>query len=157
MLLFGVSASAQPTAFLEQDGVLSIEAEHFANSATSTYSSYALVHFWALEPRSGASGLQAMWSLPDERGEDGNGPTAPPGKEGARLDFQILIETTGTYYVWVRGRSIGGESNGVHVGVDNVEPQRTKYTKCIPLIQLPVRQAPAGEFCQQIVRNRHID
>lgn len=120
MLLFGASAQAQPTAFLEQDGVLSIEAEHFANSATSTYSNYSQVHFWALEPRSGASGLQAMWSRPDERGEDGNGPTSPPGKEGAQLDYQILIETTGTYFVWVRGRSIGGESNGVHVGVDNV-------------------------------------
>ena len=100
--------------------MLSIEAEHFANSATSTYSNYSQVHFWALEPRSGASGLQAMWSRPDERGEDGNGPTSPPGKEGAQLDYQILIETTGTYFVWVRGRSIGGESNGVHVGVDNV-------------------------------------
>lgn len=100
--------------------MLSIEAEHFGNSATSTYSNYSQVHFWALEPRSEASGLQAMRSLPDERGEDGNGPTSPQGKEGARLDYQILIETTGTYYVWVRGRAFGGESNGVHVGVDNV-------------------------------------
>ncbi len=107
-------------AFIEKDGVLSIEAEHFSDVATSTYVNYTQVHFWSLEPRSEASGLQAMRSLPDERGEDGEGPVAPPGKEGARLDYQILIETAGTYFVWVRGRAMGGESNGVHLGIDNV-------------------------------------
>ena len=120
------AAAQQQRVFTEQDGLLSVEGESFARRAPSNYSQYQQVHNWELmleapEPlNSGASGIGWMESLPDERGENGVGPHVPEGTQGARLDYDIWITTPGVYYIWVRGRSKGSESNGLHVGVDGV-------------------------------------
>ncbi|MBI1356477.1 MAG: hypothetical protein GC160_19210 [Acidobacteria bacterium] len=129
-LLLGLAvafpAAAQQRLFTEQDGLLSIEAENFASRGVSTFNQFQQIHTWELmlefpEPiNTGASGTGWMEALPDERGENGVGPGVPEETQGARLDYKIWINTPGVYYIWVRGRSKGSESNGLHVGLDGV-------------------------------------
>ncbi|MEX0886415.1 MAG: hypothetical protein WD009_08255 [Phycisphaeraceae bacterium] len=114
------NAPPAPGAFRERDGVLSIEAEHFATRAPSTFAGYEQEHTW--EPatdRDGFSGEGFMLVHPDERTEDKQGPNSPRDASGAAMTYPVLIATPGTYHVFVRGMSMGGESNGLHVGVDD--------------------------------------
>lgn len=105
--------------FLEQGGELVIEAEHYATKSSSTYTGYTQVHAWEFKTDvAGYSGDGFMHVLPDERGEDAVGPSSPRDNSGAEMTYPIRISAAGTYYVWVRGYSMGGESNGVHLGVD---------------------------------------
>lgn len=106
-------------AFVEQSGELSIEAEHYATRSPSTFANYSQIHEWfSKTDRAGYSGSGSMQVLPDERGEDANGPGSPRDNSGAEMTYPIHVTTAGTYHVFVRGMSMGGESNGVHVGVD---------------------------------------
>jgi hypothetical protein len=41
--------------------------------------------------------------------------TAPGG---ATLEYDIIFDTPGVYFVWVRAYSTGTEDNGLHVGID---------------------------------------
>ena len=45
-----------------------------------------------------------------------------PGKM-AVLEYDVMIETPGRYYVWVRAYSTGSEDNGIHVGLDGAWPE----------------------------------
>ncbi len=123
--LVALPASAQQS-YTEVDGLLSVEAESFAARFPSNWAAYSQIHTWEFVPElagalnSGSSGRGWMESLPDERGENGIGPDVPNGTEGARLDYNIWINQPGIYYIWVRGKSKGSESNGVHVGVDGI-------------------------------------
>lgn len=106
-------------AFFEQGGQLVVESEHYDTRSPSKYLEYEHVHTWELKTDIvGASGSGFMQVLPDERGVDGVGPSSPRDASGAEMTYPIEITTPGTYRVWVRGYSMGGESNGVHVGVD---------------------------------------
>jgi len=116
-VLLAVPGAAQQ-AFTEVDGLLSVEAEHFSGRQPSTFPQYTQVHTWEPVLGRGGSGDGYMESVPDERGEDGVGPGVPEGTDGARLDYPIWINQPGRYFIWVRGRSRGGESNGLHVGID---------------------------------------
>lgn len=129
LLTFGLAILAAAPGWAQQsytevDGLLSVEAESFSGRAPSTFAAYSQVHTWELIPdppgnaNSGSSGDAWMEALPDEKGEDGIGPGVPEGTEGARLDYNIWINTPGTYFIWVRGKSKGAESNGMHVGID---------------------------------------
>ena len=106
--------------FLEQGGLLVIEAESFATIAPSTYEKYETTHEWHLEGElEGFTGTGYLHVLPDERPEhDESGVSSPRDTSGAELTYPIFVTQPGTYEVWVRGYSLGGESNGVHVGVD---------------------------------------
>lgn len=104
--------------FVESGGVLAIEAEHYSHQAASTYPEYKLPHSWAMRPDPGAGGGVCLEVTPDERGEDGLGPASPRDSSGAELRYPIRIASPGVYHVFVRGRCRGGESNGVHVGVN---------------------------------------
>lgn len=123
--LVALPASAQQ-AFTEVDGLLSVEGESFAARFPSTWPNYTQIHTWKFVPElggalnSGSSGNGWMESLPDEQPEHGSGPGVPEGPEGARLDYNIWINEPGLYYIWVRGKAKGSESNGLHVGVDGV-------------------------------------
>jgi|GEM_PF-5252530 len=130
-LLFLTCALAALPAFAQQsftevDGLLSVEGESFAARFPSTWANYAQVHTWEFVAElggalnSGASGNGWMESLPDEQPENGTGPGVPEGPEGARLDYNVWINEPGVYYIWVRGKSKGSESNGLHVGMDGV-------------------------------------
>jgi hypothetical protein len=111
--------AGQPFRHVEQGGVLSIEAEHFATRADSTCARYAHIHSWKLhEASDGASGGRSLAVVPDERGEDQQGPHSPRDTSGAALAYPIRVSRAGTYHVFVRGMCKGGESNGVHLGLN---------------------------------------
>jgi hypothetical protein len=123
LLAFMVSAAgcgmARQSRFVEDNGLLCIEAESFSEMKPSTFRKYEHVHEWRFrDDREGFSGSGFMQVLPDERPEDKNGPGSPRDNSGSELSYPVRITSEGTYYVYVRGMSMGGESNGIHVGVD---------------------------------------
>jgi hypothetical protein len=116
--LAGCSMACQ-SRFVEENGLLCIEAENYAEMKPSTFHKYKHVHQWRFrDDVQGFSGSGFMQALPDERPEDKNGPGSPRDNSGAELSYPVRITSGGAYYVYVRGMSIGGESNGIHVGVD---------------------------------------
>lgn len=122
----------------ELDGLVAVEAEHFAsydNKDAPRDFMYTSVDFTPGvtpdpdENHAGdASGQAYLETLPDTRvthddpikeGESifnnaGTGPT---------LDYNVHFNTAGTYYVWVRAYSTGGEDNGIHVGINGTFPE----------------------------------
>lgn len=111
--------AAAPRCFVEEGGLLVIEAEHFAEREPSTFPAYAEPHAWVeRDDDPAASGGRYLEVLPDERGEDGEGPASPRDRSGAALRCAIRVTTPGTYHVFVRGKCRGGESNGVHLGLN---------------------------------------
>lgn len=103
---------------VEQSGTLSIEAEDFGTHVNSTYARYQREHAWQVQEDPSASGGRCLEVLPDERGEDGLGPPSPRDIGGAALTYRLRVTQAGTYRVFVRGLSRGGESNGLHVGLN---------------------------------------
>jgi len=110
--------------FEEQGGVLCVEAESFHQKfARVPTGGSVLEHRWDLmTDRAGYSGDGFMVNLPDERCETCTSPSSPRDNSGADLLFRVKVNTAGTYRVWVRGMSMGGQSNGVHVGIDGYLP-----------------------------------
>ena len=107
--------------FLEEKGVLCIEAENYAEHQVSTYEKYATPHEWVLRTEhDGYSGKGYLQVLPDEWPEGGSGPGSPRDASGAILTYPIRINQAGVYMVCVRGWSLGGESNGVHLGINGI-------------------------------------
>lgn len=130
-------ADEQPSVFEEQDGVLVVEAEHFAKQEKN------LVRKWytvsetqqtKIEPDGDdvhfetASGQQYIEILPDTRRTHddelvrGENFTNEPG-EIAVISYPVYINNPGTYYVWVRAFSTTTEDNGIHVGINGTWPQ----------------------------------
>ena len=106
--------------YLERGGELIIEAENYAEHSPSTYDLYTMQHCWLLKTeKRGYSGKGYLQVLPDEWKEGGSGPRSPRDASGAQLIYPIRVNTPGKYSVYVRGMSMGGESNGIHVGIDN--------------------------------------
>ncbi len=61
-----------------------------------------------------------MKNLPDHRPEGTKkGTPSPRDKSGPELVWKVKINHPGKYYIWVRGYSIGGESNGCHIVLDD--------------------------------------
>jgi hypothetical protein len=76
----------------------------------------------------GASGGAYLEALPDTRvthddplvsGVSFHG----RGDTGPRLTYRISIDRPGTFVVWVRAYSTGGEDNGLHTGFDGSFPE----------------------------------
>ena len=113
--------------FQESGGLLVIEAENytekFARTPTDVSRSQKLEHAWEFQSSaSGYSGTGYMSNLPDEQCEDETVCTvhySPRDGSGAEMIYRVNIANEGLYKVWVRGRALGGESNGVHVQIDD--------------------------------------
>lgn len=129
---------------VETGGLVVVEAEHYTLAVPNSIELLGQqVNFdnrrWYTQPGTqngpspdpdgfhrGAAGDNYVECLPDTRVthddpvEDGSIYGDIIG--GARLDYDIDFETTGTYWVWVRGHSTGTEDNGMHVGIDGVVP-----------------------------------
>jgi hypothetical protein len=104
----------------ENDDDLVIEAEHYASKSKSSYDSYENTHYWEMEKEiEDYSGEGYMTALPDEWPEtQKRGISSPRDNSGAEMTYSLDVSIPGRYLVFVRGYSMGGESNGVHIGLD---------------------------------------
>lgn len=122
--------------FAERDGVIAVEAEHFAEQTHRDRRAFYLVTSDSkpnIEPDgdpphvAGASGGAYLEILPDTRRSHADklikqeNFSPEPGKM-AVLTYNVQISTAGRYYVWVRAYSTGSEDNGLHVGIDGDWP-----------------------------------
>lgn len=123
--------------FVEQDGWLAVEAEHFFRQSADQKRRFYLTTARQAPDISpdgdathvgGASGGAYLEILPDTRRTHDDTLTtgenfAPqPGKQ-AILEYKIKVTTPGRYYVWVRAYSTGTEDNGLHVGLNGHWPE----------------------------------
>lgn len=108
--------------FEETDGMIIIEAEdyHSKFARVPTGGTQKSNHNWSFEKNmDGYSGKGYMTNLPDEQCESCSGHNSPKNGSGAEMVYQVKINTDGVYKIWLLGKSLGGESNGVHIQVDN--------------------------------------
>lgn len=125
------------TVFSEKDGMLAVEAEHFAKQTSTEKRAFYLTTrdntpTFKMDGDAShvanASGGAYLEILPDTRrnhGEKlipGENFSNEPGKL-AVLHYNVHISTPGRYYVWVRAHSTGSEDNGLHVGIDGQWPE----------------------------------
>jgi hypothetical protein len=78
----------------------------------------------------GFSGTGALQATPDSDSGTVNCGTANPDAATPRVDFQVNVQSTGNYFIWVRMiRANGsGSDDSVCVGVDNVQNGTTLTT-----------------------------
>ena len=123
-------------AFAEVDGLVVVEAEHFAAQTHTEKRAWLTVstEFTPTAEPDGdpshaesASGGAYLEVLPDTRRtpEDtlikGENITHQPGTM-AVLGYPVRFTTPGRYYFWARTYSTGKEDNGLHVGLDDTWP-----------------------------------
>ncbi|WP_349530830.1 DUF5060 domain-containing protein [Reichenbachiella sp. MALMAid0571] len=108
--------------FEETKGMVILEAEdyHSKFALVPTNGTQKLNHDWSFEKKmDGYSGKGYMTNLPDEQCESCSGHNSPKNGSGAEMVYQVKINTDGVYKIWLLGKSLGGESNGVHIQIDN--------------------------------------
>ncbi len=109
--------------YQEKNGILCVEAENYDKKIDRKPDGFENTHSWQINnDKKGYSGSGYVQIMPDEYCEGCDGPSSPRDASGAELVWRIKVSTPGTYYIWVRGMSMGGESNGCHIGVDGVLP-----------------------------------
>jgi hypothetical protein len=127
--------------FLEVNGMVVIEAEHYHSKANTTLRDFYTFPTSASTPTPDPDGNHASGPetpagngqyveiLPDTRAtafDDGpleyNVNIWLAGKGAPRLNYRVKINSPGRYYVWGRAFSTGTEDNGVHVGVNDTWP-----------------------------------
>lgn len=89
--------------------LLVMEAEHY--SAMTAPSS----HNWVPDYTLDFTGESAMLAQPDT-GEQ------VPLVASPSLDYQVNFLTTGTHYIWVRGRAPNADGDMIHIGLDGTLP-----------------------------------
>jgi hypothetical protein len=104
-----VPDSSSP-AIVEENGHVEFEAEQFTAKASG--SGEASDADWLSVSDSGVSGGTAMEVVPND------GVNVGDSTDGARLDYDVEFNTTGTYYIWVRMRGPSGTDDSVHAGLD---------------------------------------
>lgn len=130
-------AASDATVFLETNGLLAVEAEHFYQQDLMETRAWYVVSAEKnpqIEPDGdgphleGASGNAYLEILPDSRRNHGEklihqeNFSNEPGKLGV-LHYKAHFQNPGRYYVWVRAFSTGSEDNGIHVGLDGNWPE----------------------------------
>lgn len=95
-------------AFVEKNGMVVMEAEHFMQNTPRSN------HTWNLVSNAQASGQAVMLSAPNSGVyfNDNYVSTSPA------LSYAVDFSTTGTYYVWVRGIGATANDDSCHLGVD---------------------------------------
>ncbi len=125
---------------LEENGVVAVEAEHFASQSKSDKRKwYVLDGSGTTTPtpdpdpshHTAASGGGYLEILPDTRVTHsdqlvaGENFSNVPGQLTI-VDYKVKFSSAGKYFVWVRAYSTGTEDNGVHVGIDGTWPESGK-------------------------------
>ena len=132
LFAFNFCDQKQETAFVESEGMVVVEAEHFSTQElTKTRKWYQVDKHYRNSTTSddephyqSASGNAYLEILPDTRTNHdeelihGENFSNEPGKLGV-LNYYVLISNPGKYYVWVRAYSTGTEDNGIHVGLND--------------------------------------
>ncbi|MBX2819804.1 MAG: PKD domain-containing protein [Rhodothermaceae bacterium] len=98
-------------AYLEQDGLLVIEAEHFEENVTRNEQTWTEATTFT-----GYEGTGAMAALPD----NGQIYSTDYGANSPYINLLADFTNTGTFYVWVRVRAVSS-GNTLHVGLNNTE------------------------------------
>ena len=135
--LLTLPLSKEPLVFEERDGLVAVEAEHFAQQSKASKRAWfrqGSGHevFMAYDADRGhgrtASGGAYLECLPDGRHNhhhpliSNENFANTPGRL-AVLSYKIHFNQPGRYYVWVRAYSTGTEDNGIHVGLDGEWPE----------------------------------
>ena len=94
--------------FMESDGQVVMEAEHFALGAAR------LGHAWELTSDATASAGRAMVGTPNRGWNLDTSYVA----NSPSLSFLVKFTTTGVYHVWLRGSGTGTGDRTVHAGLD---------------------------------------
>ena len=136
VFLLGSHLFAEDTVFKEANGLVAVEAEHFAKQTntdvrkfyrTTSESTPNVTPDGDPNHVAGASGGAYLEILPDTRRTHddklirGENFSPEPGKM-AVLHYNVQFSTPGRYYVWVRAYSTGSEDNGLHVGLNGEWP-----------------------------------
>ncbi|MBT5017816.1 MAG: DUF5060 domain-containing protein [Planctomicrobium sp.] len=123
--------------FQESDGIVAVEAEHFARQTKTEKRKFYLSTADITPDISpdgdpnhvpGASGGAYLEILPDTRRTHADklikgANFSPSPGEQAVLHYRVHFKSPGRYYVWVRAYSTGSEDNGLHVGLDGEWPE----------------------------------
>lgn len=123
--------------FLEENGLVAVEAEFYCNQTNTDVRSWYKTHQGVIpevapdpdDPHLvGASYNAYIEVLPDSRNihtdplVQGVNFTEEAGKM-AVVYYKVQINNPGRYYVWARAFCSGSEDNGLHVGLDNMWPE----------------------------------
>ncbi len=136
LLLFSCQ-NQTPKAFMEVDGLVAVEAEHFISQSESEIRKWVEIsesETSDIQPdldenhASSASHRAYIEILPDTRSTHDDkliheeNFSNIPGKLGI-VSYAVYFRNPGKYYVWVRAYSTGTEDNGIHVGMNGQWPE----------------------------------
>ena len=109
--------------FQESNGQVVMEAENHDVKVTRSSKSWNL-----LTTITGFSGTGYLQSLPNTGTLIDTGyPTTSP-----ELQYRINFTTTGTYYIWMRGRGPTTSDDSIHAGMDGTAPSSAKGISSFP-------------------------
>lgn len=134
LMFFSVSVFGQT--FMEKDGIVAVEAEHFFKQTKDEIRSWEIInsetapvkqdadpaHFASASNKSYIEVLPDTRTNHDEKLIHGENFSNEPGKI-AVVHYKINFDNPGKYYVWVRAYSTGTEDNGIHVGLNGEWPE----------------------------------
>jgi len=105
------------------DGIVCMEAENFDLNTPRPPHTWELVSRTSnnFAPADGFSGGFAMQSTPTTLA-GGSGITSNVATTSPQLDYVVKFVKTGTYYVWILGYGMDGNSDSLHTGLDGEEP-----------------------------------
>ncbi|MEM0965349.1 MAG: sulfatase-like hydrolase/transferase [Verrucomicrobiota bacterium] len=99
--------------FLEVDGLVVMEAEHFSSQNPGTNAASGST-WTTTTSEAGFSGDAALEVTPNAQ------VNVLDSDDGPRLDYAINFQTAGTYYVWIRTLGPSAQDNSLHAGLDGV-------------------------------------
>ncbi|MEO0588482.1 MAG: hypothetical protein AAF078_12685, partial [Planctomycetota bacterium] len=131
--------SSDKRVFVEVDGLVAVEAEHYATQTHNESRRWVLTsadHDPGIEPDGdpphveGTSSGGYLEALPDTRRTHGdplergvNFFNNPAETTQGVLTYRVRFNTPGRYRVWARLYSTGTEDNGLHVGLEGAWPE----------------------------------
>lgn len=134
LMFFSVPGFAQT--FMEKDGIVAVEAEHFFKQTKDEVRTWKItnketapvkqdpdpVHFASASNKSYIEVLPDTRTNHDEKLIHGENFSNKPGQL-AIVHYNVYFNNPGKYYVWVRAYSTGTEDNGIHVGLNGGWPE----------------------------------
>ena len=117
--LFLTAPDTDPV-FVEDDGVVALEAE--GPTGTLAGSGGEADHYWETVEDSDASGGTAVVTRPNVSVDPGDPGNTGETTTGPALTYDVDFDSAGTYYVFVRMKAPEGQSDSVHLGLNDETP-----------------------------------